>query len=228
MTPTAAVEQFCGDVRGGNLPVERRDVPHDRPHGRGAGPLRRRGCGDSRADPIAISVSRRAVARRSRLPSRCSRRSVSGCSVRRNWSSGGPLRARLPLGLAARAAATPFAGYRVTSVDIDGRCRPVVVADTASRRERGLARARRARHLRGHALRDSGDTDTGFTMSGVGNPLEISWYSAAGERGRRHAPRSLPGSRRSALPGVSKPAAVSPRARDPGWIARDGALAACG
>ena len=26
----------------GHVPVERRDVPHDRPHGRGAGPLRRR------------------------------------------------------------------------------------------------------------------------------------------------------------------------------------------
>ena len=41
-SPPSAIERFCADVRAGTYPGERGDVPHDRSHGRGARPVRRR------------------------------------------------------------------------------------------------------------------------------------------------------------------------------------------
>ena len=56
-----AIEQFCADVRARNVPVERGDVPHDRPHGRGARPLRRA------ARPSPSSRNSQPVSTRARL-----------------------------------------------------------------------------------------------------------------------------------------------------------------
>ena len=52
--------------------------------------------------------------------------------------SGGDSRASLPLGLRTTVAVAPFAGYGETRVLVDGHCRRVVVADTATKREEGL------------------------------------------------------------------------------------------
>lgn len=96
--------------------------------------------------------------------------------------SGGTGKAALPLGLRERAAVAPFAGYRETRVRVSGRCRPVVVADTASRREEGLRGHVALGEYAGMLFATSRDTSTAFTMSGVATPLELSWYASSGAR----------------------------------------------
>jgi uncharacterized membrane protein (UPF0127 family) len=142
--------------------------------------------------------------------------------------SGRSARARLPLGLRTRAAVTPFAGYRATSVDIDGRCRPVAVADTASRREEGLRGHAALGAYAGMLFANSHDTEAGFTMAGVGNPLEISWYSAAGTRvgGAHLAP--CPDHDEAHCPVYRSPRPYRLALETPGGSPVTSALTACG
>jgi uncharacterized membrane protein (UPF0127 family) len=90
--------------------------------------------------------------------------------------------ARLPLGLETHPAGAPFAGYRETSIEVDGRCRLVAVADTAALRAQGLRRRVNVGRYAGMLFVFDGESDTSFTMSGVSQPLEIGWYSADGKR----------------------------------------------
>jgi uncharacterized membrane protein (UPF0127 family) len=88
----------------------------------------------------------------------------------------------LPLGLETRAAGAPFVGYRETSIEVDGRCRLVAVADTEPLREQGLRGQVRIGRYAGMLFAFDGESDASFTMSGVSQPLEIGWYAADGRR----------------------------------------------
>jgi len=90
--------------------------------------------------------------------------------------------AHLPLGLATRPANTPFAGYRETSIELDGRCRLVAVADTQALRAQGLRDKVKLGRYAGMLFVFDGESQASFTMSGVSQPLEIAWYSADGKR----------------------------------------------
>jgi uncharacterized membrane protein (UPF0127 family) len=97
------------------------------------------------------------------------------------WVTGDD-RVAKPRGLRESAAVAPFAGYREVQVKIDDRCARVVVADTESRRERGLRGADDLGPYAGMLFVQPGDTDVAFTMSGVTDPLDITWFAADGAR----------------------------------------------
>jgi uncharacterized membrane protein (UPF0127 family) len=90
--------------------------------------------------------------------------------------------ADLPLGLELRAAMAPFPGYRETLVALDGTCRRVAVANTASLRADGLRGHVDLGPYAGMLFVFDGDSRTAFTMAGVTAPLEIGWYAADGSR----------------------------------------------
>ena len=127
----------------GHVPVERRDVPHDRSHDRGARPLRRDRARSSPSSRSSASVSTRARRRRSRP-------SIAVVVGDRHRGARGAVGVSAATARAARAVAAsratpavaPFAGYREVRVAVDGRCVRVVVADTD-----GAARTRAARHV---------------------------------------------------------------------------------
>ena len=96
--------------------------------------------------------------------------------------SGGGGRAPLPLRLRERAAVAPFTGLREAPVELDGRCRRVVVADTASLRQAGLRGRVDLGEYAGMLFVFPGDTDAPYTMAGVTAPLDIGWYTADGRR----------------------------------------------
>jgi uncharacterized membrane protein (UPF0127 family) len=96
--------------------------------------------------------------------------------------SGGGGRSSLPLRLRESAAVAPFTGFREAHVDLDGRCRRVVVADTTSLRQQGLRGHENLGRYAGMLFVFSGDTSAAYTMAGVTAPLEISWYAADGTR----------------------------------------------
>jgi uncharacterized membrane protein (UPF0127 family) len=98
------------------------------------------------------------------------------------FASRGNNSAHPPIGLRTRPAGTPFGGFRETRIDLDGRCRQVAVADTASLREQGLRGHVDLGTYGGMLFVFGGDTDAAFTMAGVTAPLEIGWYSADGKR----------------------------------------------
>ena len=97
-------------------------------------------------------------------------------------SSTGDHASRLPLDFRQRAAVAPFAGYGETSVEVDGRCRRVAVADTAALRADGLRGHVDLGPYAGMLFAFDGDTKAAFTMAGVTAPLEIGWYAADGTR----------------------------------------------
>ena len=88
----------------------------------------------------------------------------------------------MPLRLRERAAVAPFTGFREAQVDLDGRCRRVVVADTSARREQGLRGHVDLGEYAGMLFVFSDETDVPYTMAGVTAPLDIGWYSADGRR----------------------------------------------
>lgn len=88
----------------------------------------------------------------------------------------------LPLGLETRAAGAPFAGFRETSLELDGKCRRVAVADTEPLREEGLRGHANVGEYAGMLFAFDGESDASFTMAGVTQPLEIGWYSSDGKR----------------------------------------------
>jgi uncharacterized membrane protein (UPF0127 family) len=96
--------------------------------------------------------------------------------------SGGGDRASSPLRLRERAAVAPFTGFQEAQVDVDGRCRRVVVADTASLRQQGLRGHVDLGGYAGMLFVYSDDTDVAYTMAGVTASLEIGWYLADGTR----------------------------------------------
>jgi len=95
---------------------------------------------------------------------------------------GGDARAAAPLGLPEHAAVAPFSGYREVRVAFGRRCARLVLADTASRRERGLRGTADLGPYSGMLFAMAGDSRVAFTMSGVSSPLDLAWYSAAGAR----------------------------------------------
>jgi uncharacterized membrane protein (UPF0127 family) len=97
-------------------------------------------------------------------------------------SRGGGDDTGLPLGLETRAAGAPFVGYRETSIEIDGRCRRIAVADTEPLREEGLRGKAEVGAYAGMLFAFDGESDASFTMAGVSQPLEIGWYSSDGKR----------------------------------------------
>jgi uncharacterized membrane protein (UPF0127 family) len=97
-------------------------------------------------------------------------------------SSHGNHEAHLPLRLQTRAAGAPFEGYGATRVEVDGRCRPVAVADTGDLRVAGLRDHTDLGQYAGMLFVFEGNTNAAFTMAGVTDALEIGWYSAVGTR----------------------------------------------
>jgi len=89
---------------------------------------------------------------------------------------------RLPVQFRQRAAGAPFLGYGETHVDVDGRCRPVAIANTGALRAAGLRNHVDLGPYAGMLFVFDTDTKAEFTMAGVTDPLEIAWYSAAGTR----------------------------------------------
>ena len=96
-----------------------------------------------------------------------------------HWLSGAP-RAAAPSGLRETAAAGRFAGYREVRIASGDRCVRMVVADTPARRERGLRGVADLAPYSGMLFVQARDSDTPFTMSGVTEPLEITWYRSNG------------------------------------------------
>lgn len=97
-------------------------------------------------------------------------------------SSHGNRDAHLPLRFQTRAAGAPFTGYGETRVDVDGKCRPVAVADTGDLRAAGLRDHTDLGKYAGMLFVFDGNTKASFTMAGVTEALEIAWYSADGAR----------------------------------------------
>ena len=96
-----------------------------------------------------------------------------------HWLAGAA-RAAAPLGLRETAAVGRFRGYREVRIASGGRCMRVVVADTAARRERGLRGVVDLAPYGGMVFAQAHDTDAAFTMAGVSEPLEITWYGSDG------------------------------------------------
>jgi uncharacterized membrane protein (UPF0127 family) len=97
-----------------------------------------------------------------------------------HWIGGGG-HASPPSGLSETAAVAPFVGYREVRVAIGGRCVRVVVADTPTRRERGLrATVGRLGPYFGMLFAQTTDGDAAFTMAGVNGPLDVAWYATDG------------------------------------------------
>ena len=154
--------------------------------------------------------------------------SLVGIAVLAIVVSHGDGRAAAPFGVSEHRAAAPFADYRAARVDIDGRCRPVVVADTATRREQGLRGRENLGGYAGMVFVTSHDTDTAFTMSGVAAPLEISWYSASGKRlGGAHM-AACPDRAESQCPEYRSPRPYRVALETPGGAPSGGDLAPCG
>jgi uncharacterized membrane protein (UPF0127 family) len=89
---------------------------------------------------------------------------------------------RLPVRFRQRAAGAPFLGYGETHIDVDGRCRPVAIANTGALRGAGLRDHADLGPYAGMLFVFDADTKAAFTMAGVTEPLEIAWYSADGNR----------------------------------------------
>jgi len=90
--------------------------------------------------------------------------------------------ASAPLGLRKTAAGAPFAGYRAVRAAVDGRCVRLVVADTPERRSDGLRGVADLGPYAGMLFAQRGDSDGGFTMAGLMQPLDIAWFAADGKR----------------------------------------------
>jgi len=133
----------------------------------------------------------------------------------------------LPLGLQTRPATAPFAGYRETRIVIDGRCRAVAVADTESLREQRLRGHVHTGRYAGMLFAFDGQTGAAFTMSGVSQPLEIGWYTAAGKRvgGAHMAP--CPGRGQADCPVYSAGRSYRVALERPGGSASVGAITPC-
>jgi uncharacterized membrane protein (UPF0127 family) len=100
--------------------------------------------------------------------------------------------AAAPRGLRETAASGRFAGYREVRIASGDRCVRVVVADTAARRERGLRGVADLTPYFGMLFVQAHDSDTPFTMAGVSEPLEITWYRADGHPAGTTAMRPCP------------------------------------
>jgi uncharacterized membrane protein (UPF0127 family) len=86
-----------------------------------------------------------------------------------------------PAGLHETAAVAPFVGYREVRIALNGRCVRVVVADTRTRRERGLrGTVGRLGPYGGMLFAQATDGDSAFTMAAVTGPLDVAWYAANG------------------------------------------------
>jgi uncharacterized membrane protein (UPF0127 family) len=125
------------------------------------------------------------VSRRARLTIAAAVAIVSGIGIVVlvvQLASRGDDDSHLPVDFERRAAVAPFAGYRETSVDVDGRCRRVAVADTSALRSDGLRDHVELGPYAGMVFVFDGDTSASFTMAGVTDPLEIAWYASDGTR----------------------------------------------
>ena len=170
----------------GNVPVERGDVPHDRPHDRGARPLRRPERGST--SPSSRNSDRVGVEARAADDSRPLIAVVSAIGIvvlavqfgcgRRRRSRASPLGFEQRCGRARRSPATARRASRSTGGA--GASRSPIPADcapTASAAHVDLGR------VRGDVVRRSTATaEASFTMAGVTQPLEIGWYTADGTR----------------------------------------------
>jgi len=87
-----------------------------------------------------------------------------------------------PLGLQTTRAGPPFPGYPEVEAEIDGTCVRLAVANTPSRRERGLRGVDDLGPYAGLLFAERGDSTDAFTMAGLAHPLDIVWYGAAGFR----------------------------------------------
>jgi uncharacterized membrane protein (UPF0127 family) len=88
----------------------------------------------------------------------------------------------MPRGLRESPAVAPFSGYREVRVTLDDRCARLVVADTESRRRRGLRGAGDLGPYAGMLFVQPGDSRVAFTMAGVSDPLDIAWFAPDGAR----------------------------------------------
>ena len=130
------------------------------------------------------------------------------------WVTGGRA-APAPHGLRETAAVAPFSGYREVRVEIDDRCARVVVADTEARREKGLRGARDLGPYSGMLFAQHGDSNVAFTMSRVGDPLDITWFAADGSRIGGDAHAAVPAATPTRARCTASPRPYRFAARDP-------------
>jgi uncharacterized membrane protein (UPF0127 family) len=135
---------------------------------------------------------------------------------------------RLPLDFRQRAAVAPFQGYGETSVEVDGRCRRVAVADTAARRADGLRGHVDLGPYAGMLFVFDGDTNAAFTMAGVTAPLEIGWYAADGARVDRAHMTACPDRGQSECPIYAADRKYRIAFERPGGSSAPSQLAPCG
>lgn len=142
--------------------------------------------------------------------------------------SRGDGRTPLPFRLRVGAAVAPFTGFHEAQVELDGRCRRFVVADTASQRQQGLRGRVDLGGYEGMLFVFSSDTDAAFTMAGVTPPLEISWYTADGTRvGGAHM-AACPDGDEADCPVYRSGRRYRLALETPGGTAFAGGLASCG
>lgn len=84
------------------------------------------------------------------------------------------------LGLRARPASAPFAGYTESDVAVGGRCLRVVVADSVDERVQGLRSRSSLGPYDGMLFVFGGPTEAPFTMTGVPVPLDVGFYGGDG------------------------------------------------
>jgi len=144
-----------------------------------------------------------------------------------HWLTGGT-RAALPRGLRATRAVAPFSGYRESRIVAGGRCVRVVVADTATRRERGLRGAGNLGPYAGMLFAQPHDSETPFTMAGVSEPLDITWYSSDGRSVGASRLRPCPGRDSAHCPVYADSRPYRFALEAPGGVAGPAHLAGCG
>ena len=211
-----AIAQFCADVRTGAFPVDRGDVPHDRSHGRGPRSVRREddtaepeltqshvgvvtGAGRGRGDGRSAVGDRDRCARAAMALRRCG----AECPPRSHGVGRRRAVLRLPRGAGRDRRPLPH----------------VVVADTSAAAARSASRRSWYKYA-GMSLRlpaRATRARIAFTMEGVSDPLDITWFTADGSRisAAPHAPVP-PHGNRSECPLYRGPHACRTRARGAG------------
>ena len=131
-----------------------------------------------------------------------------------------------PGGLRETAASGRFAGYREVRIASGDRCVRVVVADTPARRERGLRGVADLAPYVGMLFVQAHDTP--FTMAGVSEPLEITWYRADGRSAGTTAMRPCPGSDAAHCPVYANNRRYRYALETPGGVPGPSGLGPCG
>ncbi|HET9728776.1 MAG TPA: DUF192 domain-containing protein [Acidimicrobiia bacterium] len=106
----------------------------------------------------------------------------------------------------ASAAAPPFATFYETRVELDHRCRRVLLANTPRQRVQGLRAVTDLGRYGGMLFAFAADVESRFTMAQTPMPLDIVWYDAQGRPVDRTTMRPCPNGTDASCPAYASKA----------------------